>query len=118
MPPRHTPLACSTCHGASVTPRAQCVAGAPREDGTDHRRAGTECDRCGGTGLDPDALLGPWSDYARAAGRWALFEAPTDWTMGQVRARIVEAYGDLTLVEMKARLGRRLAAKEGTAEER
>jgi hypothetical protein len=38
--------------------------------------------------------------------------------MDQVRARIVEAYGDLTLAEMQARLGRRLAVKEGTAEER
>lgn len=102
-----SPLPCPNCIGAGHVAEFRGDAATPSADGTDYRRgAGALCDRCGETGLDPDTLLRPISEYAKSAVRWTLFEAPADWTVAQCRDRIGDLYGSLTMQELQARMVR------------
>lgn len=110
------PQPCIACHGAKRSSEDRGMdRGQPGDAGglnAETNRAGTLCDHCGGTGLDPESLLGDWSDYGRAAVRWLIFEAPGDWSRDRCLQHVRDVWGDLTVLEIRFRTARERVAKE------
>lgn len=110
------PQPCIACLGAKRSSEDRGVdRGQPGDAGglnAETNRAGTLCDHCGGTGLDPESLLGDWSDYARAAVRWLMFEAPGDWSRDRCLQHIRAVWGDLTVLEIRFRTARERVVKD------